>query len=371
MKVSIKVPLLDVCRQNLPLQAELTEAFERVLLSGQFINGREVERFEAAAAAVAGTRYAIGMSSGTDAILVALMALGIGPGDEVICPSLTFFATAGCIVRVGARPVFADCCEECFNIDPAGIEPLITPRTKAIIPVHLFGQPADMDPIVELARRHKLAVIEDVAQAYGSEYRGRPAGSIGDFGTVSFFPSKNLGALGDAGLLVTNDATLAGTAFLLRNHGEHVKYHHRLVGGNFRLDALQAALLGVKLPHLGAYTAARQEHAFAYQAAFQGLKALKTPVTHLDRNHIFNQYTIRTPRRDELKQFLQDRGITTAIYYPVPLHRQECFRPLGPFPELPRSEALANEVLSLPVFPELQPAEQDAVVSAVREFFRS
>lgn len=366
----MKVPLLDVCRQNLPLKAELTEAFERVLHSGQFINGREVEKFEAAAAAVAGTRYAIGMSSGTDAILVALMALGIGPGDEVICPSLTFFATAGCIVRVGARPVFAECCEECFNIDAAGIEALITPRTKAIIPVHLFGQPADMDPVLEVARRHGLAVIEDVAQAYGSEYRGRPAGSIGQFGTVSFFPSKNLGALGDAGLLVTNDPGLAETAVLLRNHGEHVKYHHRLVGGNFRLDALQAALLGVKLSRLPAYTSARQEHAFAYQAAFQGLKGLKTPVTHPDRIHIFNQYTIRTPRRDELKQFLQDQGIATAVYYPVPLHRQECFQHLGPFPELPKAEASANEVLSLPVFPELQREEQDAVVTAVREFFR-
>jgi len=370
MKVSTKVPLLDVRRQNQPLLAELREAFERVLDSGQFINGREVERFERAAAAVAGTRYAIGVSSGTDAILVALMALGIGPGDEVICPALTFFATAGCIVRVGATPVFADCCEQCFNIDTAGIEALITSRTKAIIPVHLFGQPADMDPILEIARRHGLAVIEDVAQAYGSEYAGRPAGSIGQFGTVSFFPSKNLGALGDAGLLVTNDRVLAETAILLRNHGEHVKYHHKMVGGNFRLDALQAALLGVKLPHLPAYTAARQEHAFAYQAALQGLKGLTLPVTHPDRIHIFNQYTIRTPRRDELKQFLEDKGIGTAVYYPVALHRQECFQHLGSFPPLPKAESLANEVLSLPVFPELQPEEQDAVIAAVREFFR-
>ena len=265
------VPLLDVRRQNLPLEAELTDAFRRVLHSGHFIQGPEVERFEHQAATVAGARLGIGMSSGTDAILVALMALGIGPGDEVICPTFTFFATAGCIDRLGATPVFADSCAESFNIDPAAVEPLITSRTKAIIPVHLYGQAADMDPILAIARRHGLAVIEDAAQAFGAEYQSKPVGSFGEFGTVSFYPSKNLGALGDAGLLVTNDSGLAEKARLLRDHGARPKYFHSVVGGNFRLDALQAALLGVKLPHLPEYTAARQKNAREYNDALERL----------------------------------------------------------------------------------------------------
>src|ERR1017187_5642527 len=256
----MRIPLLDVNRQNLPLEGEFLESLRRVLHSGQYILGPEVTRFETAVAAVAGAQFGIGMSSGTDAILVALMALGIGPGDEVICPSFTFFATAGCIARLGARPVFADSLEFCFNIDPDGIEKLITDKTKAIIPVHLFGQPADLESILDIAKRHRLAVIEDAAQAFGAEYRGQPVGSFGDFGTVSFFPSKNLGALGDAGLLLTGNAALAEKARLLRNHGMHPKYFHSMVGGNFRLDAVQAAVLGVKLPHLAEYTARRQEH---------------------------------------------------------------------------------------------------------------
>jgi dTDP-4-amino-4,6-dideoxygalactose transaminase len=249
----MKVPLLDVRRQNLPLTAELNEAFNRVLASGQFILGWEVERFENAAAAAAGTDFAVGISSGTDAILVALMALGVGPGDEVICPSFTFFATAGCVVRLGAKPVFAESCPECFNIDPRAIEALVTARTKAIIPVHLFGQAADMDEILRIAGDHGLAVVEDAAQAFGAKYGGKPVGSMGDFGTISFFPSKNLGGLGDAGLLVTNNAALAEKARLLRNHGAHPKYFHSMVGGNFRIDALQAALLSVKLPPSGVH----------------------------------------------------------------------------------------------------------------------
>jgi dTDP-4-amino-4,6-dideoxygalactose transaminase len=382
----MNVPLLDVRRQNLPIEEELTEAFHRVLHSGRYIMGSEVERFEQAAAAVAGARFGIGMSSGTDAILVALMALGIGPGDEVICPSFTFFATAGCVARVGARPVFADCCPASFNIRADAIEPLITPRTRAILPVHLYGQPADMEPILEIARRHRVAVIEDAAQAFGAEYRGKPVGSLGDFGTVSFFPTKNLGALGDAGLLVTNDAGLAERSRLLRDHGAHPRYFHSMIGGNFRLDALQAALLSVKLPHLSEYTAGRQRNACEYTRALEGLKGgevveILTPATLPDRTHIANQYTLRVRRaegwqwaetpRDSLRRWLQERGIASEIYYPVPLHQQECFRSFGPYSALPVCEALADEVLSLPVFAELTSTELNAVSDAVSDFVYS
>jgi dTDP-4-amino-4,6-dideoxygalactose transaminase len=382
----MKVPLLDLRRQNLPVEAALIEAFERVLKSGQFILGPEVERFESAAAAIAGARFGIGMSSGTDAILAALMALGIGQGDEVICPAFTFFATAGCIARVGARPVFADSCPECFNVDPNGIEPLITGRTKAIIPVHLFGQAADMDPILEIARRHGLAVIEDAAQAFGAEYRGRRVGSLGDCGTISFFPTKNLGALGDAGLLTTNDAALAEKVRLLRNHGAAARYFHKIVGGNFRLDALQAALLEVKLPYLAEYTAGRQRHAREYGRALGELRGgdavdLILPATHPDRTHIANQYTVRVRAssgwrgaespRNALRSFLRERGIASEIYYPLPLHRQECFQACGPHRPLPVAEAMAEEALSLPVFPEMTGEERTAVVEAIRDFIVS
>jgi dTDP-4-amino-4,6-dideoxygalactose transaminase len=370
MFIQMKVPLLELRRQNLPMEAELLDAFRRVLTSGQFILGPEVEQFESEAAAVAGARFGIGMSSGTDAILVALMALGIGPGDEVICPSFTFFATAGCIARVGARPVFADSCPECFNLAPAGIEPLITPRTKAIIPVHLFGQAADMDPVLEIARRHGLAVIEDAAQAFGAVYRGRPVGSLGDFGTISFFPTKNLGALGDAGLVVTNDESLAEKARLLRNHGASRRYFHSLVGGNFRLDAVQAAMLRVKLPRLAEYTAQRQRHFAEYNRALAGREGVVVPATHPDRTHIANQYTLRVRGggRDVLRRFLQERGIASEIYYPVPLHAQECFRAFGPHAALPVAEALAGEVVSLPIFPEMTPEERGAVLAAIVGF---
>ena len=378
----MRVPLLDVRRQNGPLEGELLEAFRRVLGSGQFILGPEVERFENAAAALAGARFGIGMSSGTDAILVALMALGIGPGDEVICPSFTFFATAGCVARVGATPVFADSCPECFNLDPAAVEPLVTVRTKALIPVHLFGQAADMGPILEIARRHGLAVIEDAAQAFGAEYRGRPVGSFGEFATFSFFPSKNLGALGDAGLLVTNDAAMAEKARLLRNHGARERYFHAMVGGNFRLDALQAALLAVKLPRLPEYTARRQRNAGEYTRAIGELRGGEAeflpPAAHPDRTHIANQYTLRVrpgdrwrraeSPRNALRRFLEERGIASATYYPLPLHKQECFRACVPHRPLPVAEALAEEAISLPVFPEMTPEEREAVIAALAAF---
>jgi dTDP-4-amino-4,6-dideoxygalactose transaminase len=378
----MQVPLLDLTRQNLPIEAELEAAFRRLLHSGQFILGEEVARFEEAAARTAGAAHAIGVSSGTDAILLALMALGVGPGDEVICPSFTFFATAGCIARVGARPVFADSCPECFNLDPASFESLITERTKAVIPVHLFGQAADLDPIVEIARRRGIHVIEDAAQAFGAEYRGRPVGAFGAFGTVSFFPTKNLGGLGDGGLLVTDDAALAEKARLLRNHGQHPKYYHAMIGGNFRLDAMQAAFLAVKLPRLPEYTRLRQRNAAYYNAELADVRngtrvRVLTPGTHPDRNHIVNQYTLRVQAgeqwsggnpRDALRQHLAGQGIASEIYYPVPLHRQECFQPWGPYGELPVAEAFAREVISLPVYPELREDERAAVAKAVREF---
>ena len=379
----MQVPLLDLRSQNQPIEGELMAAFQRVLRSSHFILGDEVEQLERATAEAAGVRFAIGMSSGTDAILVALMALDIGPGDEVICPSFTFFATAGCISRVGAKPVFADSCESCFNIDPDGIEKLITNKTNAIIPVHLFGQSADLDVILEIARKHGLAVVEDAAQAFGALYRGQPVCSFGDFATVSFFPSKNLGALGDAGILLTNDAALAEKARLLRNHGMNPKYFHAMIGGNFRLDAVQAALLGVKLPRLAEYTAKRQQHMREYNRALSPARGreevtLILPQTHNDRTHIANQYTMRVQAgrrwnrtespRDALRNHLQERGIASEIYYPIPLHKQECFRAFGPHPDLPVAEALAAEVVSLPVFPELTPEEQEAVINAVAEF---
>jgi dTDP-4-amino-4,6-dideoxygalactose transaminase len=379
----MRVPLLDATRQNLPLEAELMDAFRRVLHSGRFIGGPEVERFEKQAAALTGTRFGIGVSSGTDAILVALMALGIGPGDEVICPSFTFFATGGCVSRVGAKPVFADSLPDSFNIDPHDVEQLITKRTKAIIPVHLYGQAADLEPILELGRRHSLPVIEDAAQALGAEYHGHPVGSFGAFGTVSFYPTKNLGALGDAGLLVTNDAALAEKARLLRDHGAQPKYFHSVVGGNFRLDALQAALLSVKLPRLAQYTAARQKNAREYTLALRNLPGRESlefvlPATLPGRTHIANQYTLRVRRgpkwqwkespREVLSRWLGERDIASEIYYPVPLHLQECFQEPGPRRVLPVAEMLASEVISLPIFPELTAEERNTVVEAIREF---
>jgi dTDP-4-amino-4,6-dideoxygalactose transaminase len=365
---TMKVPLLDLKPQNSALAAQLKEAFQRVLESGTFILGPEVEQFELDTAKLIGAKHAIGVSSGTDAILLPLMALGIGPGDEVLCPSFTFFATAGCIARVGARPVFVDSSPDSFNIDVKDAARRITARTKAIIPVHLYGQTADMDAIMELARANNLRVIEDAAQALGATYRGRQAGSIGDFGTFSFFPTKNLGAFGDAGLLTTNDDELAETARLLRNHGARQRYYHRRVGGNFRIDALQAALLSVKLPHLAEYSRRRAENAAYYGERLAWVSRLILPRAYEHNGHIWNQYTVRVAdgARDGLKAHLASRGIGSEIYYPVPLHRQECFAPATE--ALPVSERLAAECLSLPIYPDLSREQLDWVVEAIGEF---
>lgn len=364
------VPLLDLSRQNAALQPELAAAFARVMESGHFILGAEVEQFEAAVANLLGVRHALSVSSGTDAILVALMALGIGPGDEVICPSFTFFATAGCIARTGATPVFADSDPATFNLDPDDLVRRITPRTKAVIPVHLFGQAADMDAILAVTRPRGLAVVEDAAQSLGARDKDRACGTIGDAGTFSFFPSKNLGGFGDGGLVATNRDDLAAKIRLLRTHGAKPKYFHQIIGGNFRLDALQCALLRVKLPHLSSYCAARQANAASYTTALDPLGApdrLVLPVARPGCEHIWNQYTLRVPgpgRRDALKQHLATAGIGCEIYYPVPMHQQACFAHLPPV-TLPVAEQLAVEAISIPVFPELTASERAEVVAAV------
>lgn len=391
----MSVPLLDPKPQNLPLEPQLTEAFLRVLRSGHYILGAELDRFEAATAEILGVRHALGLSSGTDAILLALMALGIGPGDEVVVPSFTFFATGGCVSRVGATPVFADVCPVCFNLDPADLVRRLTPRTRAIIPVHLFGQAAELDALRAVAEPRGLPIIEDAAQAFGAGYRGRPVGGFGAFGTFSFFPSKNLGGFGDSGLLTTNDDALADKARLLRTHGARPKYYHHLIGANFRMDPLQAALLAVKLPHHRSYSDRRRENAADYTRRLGALPGvvvpppgcpcsggtpatstqparLVLPVAKAPSDHIWNQYTVRVPgagRRDALRAHLTERGIGSEIYYPVPLHAQPCFDAAGTRPPgLAVSDQLAAEVLSLPVFPELTPAHRDEVVAALAEF---
>ncbi|MEN9574413.1 MAG: hypothetical protein RL514_2268 [Verrucomicrobiota bacterium] len=370
------VPLFDTKLQNNALAADLQAAFARVLASGQFILGPEVVGFERQCAEYLGVRHALGVSSGTDAILLTLMALGIGPGDEVICPSFTFFATAGCVARTGAKPVFCDVRADTFNLDVADAARRITPRTKAILPVHLYGQAAEMEAVDALARQHGIRVIEDAAQALGATQGGKCVGGFGDFGAFSFFPTKNLGAFGDAGLLTTNDDALAERATLLRNHGAHPKYFHKFVGGNFRIDALQAALLAVKLPHLATYSERRAANAAHYTEQFTPLAGVGTelllPATQPGNSHIWNQYTLRLPgsgRRDALRAWLTARHIGTEVYYPLPMHAQECFAALGQTDaDLPVSARLAGEVLSLPIFPELAQAQQDEVIAAVREF---
>jgi dTDP-4-amino-4,6-dideoxygalactose transaminase len=363
--------------------------------SGQFILGPEVEKFERDLAASVGARHALGVSSGTDALLLALMALGIGPGDEVLCPSFTFFATAGCVSRVGARPVLCDSSPVTFNLDLRDAEKRLTPRTRAIIPVHLFGQSADMDAVLALAAKHRLRVIEDAAQALGARWRERPVGTMGDFGVASFFPTKNLGALGDAGALVTQDDALHERARILRVHGMEPKYHHQLIGGNFRLDALQAALLAVKLPRAAAYNLSRQRHAGHYAARLSSLPGARLamrgdarvspevkeaarlilPIVLPEGQAIWNQYTVRVPgagRRDALRAHLTARGIASEIYYPIPLHEQACFADLGYQPDdLPWAPRLAGEVLSLPVYPELAESQVEEVCAAIGDFLRA
>lgn len=369
----VTVPLLDLKAQYAPLRNQILDAVTRVCDSQRFIGGPEVEGLERELEAALGVPHAIGLSSGTDALLAALMALGIGAGDEVITPTYSFFATAGSVARVGARPVLVDIDPATFNLDPAATLAAITPRTRAIIPVHLFGQSADLRPLLDAAARHGIAIVEDAAQAIGAEYRGRPVGAWGDVGCFSFFPSKNLGAFGDGGLVTTRDSGLARRLRLVRNHGMEPKYYHHVVGANFRLDALQAAVLRVKLPHLASWTAARQQNAARYRALFADAGLAETvalPVEAPDRTHIYNQFVIRAARRDELRAHLDQAGIGTEVYYPVPFHLQACFAELGHRAgAFPAAEAAAGESLALPIYPELTEAQQAAVVGAISGFY--
>ncbi|MBX3348458.1 MAG: DegT/DnrJ/EryC1/StrS family aminotransferase [Nitrospira sp.] len=375
----MNVPLLDLKAQHEPIRKDLLAAMERVLAQNNFILGQDVKALESQVAAYSQTRFGVGVSSGTDALLAALMALDVKAGDEVITTPLSFFATVGAIVRLGATPVFVDIDPVTYNIDANRIEAAVTPRTKAIIPVHLYGQCADMTPILEIAAKHGLAVVEDAAQAIGSEYRdGRRAGSMGTMGCFSFFPSKNLGGLGDGGMVVTNDETLAEWLQVLRVQGGKPKYYHRVIGGNFRLDTLQAAVLSVKLPYLDRWTKLRQQHAELYESLFRqsGVEAtfgVRLPHAAYKQNgvahyHIYNQFVIAVPKRDALRDYLKEKGVGTEIYYPVPLHLQECLVSLGHRAgDFPEAERACRDLVALPIYPELNEDQQHYVAQTVLE----
>ena len=375
------VPLLDLKAHHEPLQREIMVALEQVFKSQAFILGSEVGRLEERIAAYCQSQYGVGVTSGTDALLIALIALGIGPGDEVITTPYSFFATAGVIVRLGAKPVFVDIDLTTYNIDPAKISQVVTTKTKAIIPVHLYGQCADMGPVMKVAKEYNLSIIEDAAQAIGSEYQdGRRACSMGTIGCLSFFPSKNLGCLGDGGMAVTSDPELAERMRILRVHGSKPKYYHRLIGGNFRLDTIQAAVLNIKLNYLDEWTRKRQENAIRYGELFKrsGLVdrenvRLPAPVyreSGVRHYHIYNQFVLRVDRRDALVAFLKQKEIGVEIYYPVPFHLQECFEYLGYREgDFPESERAAKETIALPIYPELTMEQQVEVVEAVTAFY--
>jgi dTDP-4-amino-4,6-dideoxygalactose transaminase len=371
----MNVPLLDLKGQYAAIKAEVDAAIAEVMESQHFILGPKVEQCEKAIARYSGCAHGVGVSSGSDALLACLMAENIGAGDEVITTPYTFFATVGAIARLGATPVFVDIDPTTYNLDVRQIAAKVTSKTRAIIPVHLYGQMAEMDTIMQLASKHGLIVIEDAAQAIGAVANGRQAGSVGHYGCFSFFPSKNLGAAGDGGMVVTSDPARAERVAIIRGHGSKPKYFHKIVGGNFRLDALQAAIVSAKLPHLDAWTDARQRNAKQYDALFQaaglsgstdspvGLPAVKT------ERHIFNQYVIRVSRRDELQAMLKTKGVGTEVYYPVPMHLQECFAYLGvKNGEYPESEAAAKETLALPIHPELTRSQAEYVVECVAEW---
>ena len=364
----MKVPLLDLKRQYQSIKNEIDGAVQKVLEGTQFIMGPEVKTLEENVTKYCGTKYGIGVASGTDALLLSLRVCGVGSGDEVIIPTFTFFATAGVVSRLGATPVFVDIDPDTYNIDPQLIEKKITRNTKAIIPVHLFGQCADMDPILEIAQKHNLKVVEDAAQAIGARYKGKKAGSRGDLGCFSFFPSKNLGGAGDGGMVVTHDESLADLVRKLRVHGATQKYYHSIVGYNSRLDTLQAAILDVKLRYLDQWSAKRNEKAKVYDQAFKDLDIV-TPKVEKFNNHIYHQYTIAVKNRDGLKEHLTKNQIGWAVYYPLPLHLQECYKSLGHRQgDLPVSERKANEVISLPIFPELTTQEQEFVIESIKSF---
>lgn len=363
------IPILDLKAQYATIRDEVARAISEVCESQAFVLGPAVAEFEQNVAAYCGSKHAIGVSSGTDALLVCLMALDVKPGDEVITTPFTFFATAGCVVRVGARPVFVDVDPESFNIDVAGVEEKITEKTRAIIPVHLFGQMARMKTITDIARRHNLAVIEDAAQAIGASRNGIKAGNFGECGCFSFYPTKNLGGFGDGGLVTTNSDELAERIRILRDHGQNPRYFYRVIGGNFRLDGIQGAVLNVKLKHLESWNAKRRQHAALYDRLFAG-SPVRTPKIDAGNVGIYHQYTVTVPDRDALQKYLVENGVGSAVFYPKPLHVQDCFRELGYREgDMPVAERLCGEVLSLPVYPELQPEQIEYVAATVLKFY--
>mgnify|MGYP001244645881 FL=1 len=377
----MNVPLLDLKAQYKTIRDEIRPVVDEIFESQYFILGPQVQKCEELVAAYCQCPHAVGVSSGSDALIIALMAEDIGPGDEVITTPYTFFATVGAIARVGAAPVFVDIDPVTFNMDMKQVAEAVTPATKAVIPVHLYGQMADMDPLMAIAAKHRLIVIEDAAQAIGAEYKGRRAGSIGDYGCFSFFPSKNLGGAGDGGIVTMRDKAKADRVRMLRNHGMEPKYYHKFVGGNFRLDALQAGVINVKLPHLDSWSEGRQANARTYDRLFSeaGLVPGKVrlpahphadPKKKSDHRHIFNQYVIRVEDRDALRAHLTGRGVGCEIYYPVPLHLQDCFACLGHQKgDFPVSEKAADETLALPIYPEITDEQQACVVNCIKEFY--
>ena len=371
------VKLLDVPRGNEPIRDEIIAAIAKVVDSGSFLFGEDCKQLEETVAKISGAKFGIGCASGSDALLLSLMALGVGEGDEVIVPSFTFFATASAVTRLGAKPVFVDIEADTFNIDIDCVEAAITNHTKAIIPVHLFGQPVDMPRLVALTKKHSINIVEDAAQSIGASIGGKPIGGFGDLGCISFYPTKNLGGFGDGGMIVTNDESLRDDLRMLANHGMRPRYYHHVVGINSRLDSMQAAGLNVKIRHLDEMTSRRQANASLYSELFadRGLGWwIEDPRSAVGDGHVWNQYTVRVKhgQRDALAQHLQQNGMGCAIYYPVALHQQQCFLDLGIGEiELPETERATQEVLSLPIFPELQPQEIEAVVDSMQNFFVS
>jgi dTDP-4-amino-4,6-dideoxygalactose transaminase len=362
----MNVAFLDLKRQYASIKEEMDQAIANVMSHARFIMGPEVKAFEEKVAEYCGVKSAVGVASGTDALLLSLRACGVGPGDEVITTGFSFFATAGVITRLGATPVYVDIDPETYNIDPARIEEKITSKTKAMMPVHLYGQCADMDPINKIAEKHNLKVVEDAAQAIGSKYKGKKAGSLGHFGCFSFFPSKNLGAAGDGGMVVTNDEKMTELLRMLRVHGAKPKYYHSIVGYNSRLDTLQAAILSVKLKYLDGWTEKRREHAEVYNQTFKGT-GIVTPKEEDFNYHIYHQYTIAVKSRDGLREVLKEKQIGHDVYYPVPLHLQECYKHLGyKEGDLPVTDQKSREVISIPIYPELTAEEQNYVIETVK-----
>jgi dTDP-4-amino-4,6-dideoxygalactose transaminase len=367
VKAAMNVPLLDLKAQYADIKSALDAAVHRVLDSARFIGGPEVSGLEEEVARYSHCAHAVGCASGTDALLLALRALDVGPGDEVVTSAYSFFASAGVVVNAGATPVFVDIDPSTYNLDPHRLEALLTPRTKAVIAVHLYGQCCDLTAVKAVCEKKKVWLIEDAAQAIGAEWDGKRAGSVGDFGCFSFFPSKNLGAAGDGGMVTAQDAALADRVRLLREHGARPKYYHGLVGTNSRLDALQAAILRVKLTHLDRWSEGRARNAALYDQLLEG-SPVGRPHRHPRARHIYNQYVIRVPKRDQMRERLSERGIGTEVYYPVPLHLQRCFATLGHQEgDMPQAEAAARETLALPIYPELTEEQIRYVAASVRD----